>query len=130
MGHALELTIAYLSTRSQFGVKLSTFQALRHQLSQAYVDYENARAQWQAALAAWARGELTARTTALLQLSMARIGRTVAQSVIQLHGGMGMTEELLAARLAKRLIVNAFENSGLAAARAQIGQDATQEAIQ
>jgi alkylation response protein AidB-like acyl-CoA dehydrogenase len=45
-------------------------------------------------------------------ISLAQTGRRVGESAIQLHGGMGMTEELLAARLAKRVIYAGFEHGG------------------
>jgi alkylation response protein AidB-like acyl-CoA dehydrogenase len=114
MGALIEATIEYLNTRKQFGVALSSFQALRHQLAGIYVDYENTRAQVQSAFIRADGGIPSCLTASLLQLSLARIGRKVGEIAIQLHGGMGMTEELPAARLAKRLMLNAFENGGVA----------------
>lgn len=114
MGHLIELTIEYLGARKQFGQTLSSFQGLRHQLASIYVDYENARAQVQAAFAAAGDGLPARAAMSLLHLSLGRTGRRIAETAIQLHGGMGMTEELLAARLAKRLMMSAFENGGYA----------------
>ena len=110
MGRLVELTIEYLSTRKQFGVELSTFQVLRHQVADMYVGYENFRALTQSAIeSAGSRGLPPARLTSLVKLSLARTARRLAETAIQAHGGMGMTEELLAARLARRLLAAEFE---------------------
>lgn len=106
MGAMIEQTIEYLSTRSQFGVALSTFQALRHRTVEMYVAYESARG-----LVKDVTEELSAnpcgngRDAALTKLYLATLGRTVAESAIQLHGGMGMTVEMPAARLAMHTLM-------------------------
>lgn len=98
----IELTIDYLNTRVQFGVALSTFQALRHRTVEMYVAYENisglvSRLIRQADEDSQA---LTARDVVLAKFYAADVARMVSESSIQLHGGMGMTWEMLAARLA------------------------------
>jgi alkylation response protein AidB-like acyl-CoA dehydrogenase len=98
----IELTIDYLNTRVQFGVALSTFQALRHRTVEMYVAYENisglvSRLIRQADEDSLA---LTARDVVLAKFYAADVARMVSESSIQLHGGMGMTWEMLAARLA------------------------------
>lgn len=110
MGRLVELTIEYLSTRKQFGVELSTFQVLRHQVADMYVAYENFRALTQSAIDAIDGDTLpAARLVSLVKLSLGRSGRRLAETAIQAHGGMGMTEELPAARLARRLVAAEFE---------------------
>jgi alkylation response protein AidB-like acyl-CoA dehydrogenase len=106
MGALIEQTIAYLSTRSQFGTTLSTFQALRHRVAEMFVAYANLRA-----LVAPLLGEALPdwRDIAFAKLRLGEAGRFVAQSAIQLHGGMGMTEELPATRLARRILMAEFE---------------------
>ncbi|MES2362044.1 MAG: acyl-CoA dehydrogenase family protein [Pseudomonadota bacterium] len=106
LGAMIEQTIEYLSTRTQFGVALSTFQALRHRVVEMYVAYESARG-----LVKQVTEELSAnpasgqRDAALTKLYLATVGRTVAESAIQLHGGMGMTVEMPAARLAMHTLM-------------------------
>jgi len=108
MGSLLEQTIQYLKTRTQFEVTLSSFQALRHRTVEMYVRYESARGMLQECL----RHSLTdtdqPRRLALLKLCLGEAARFSAQAAIQLHGGMGMSEETLAARLAQRLITNEY----------------------
>lgn len=106
LGAMVEQTIDYLSTRTQFGVQLSTFQALRHRLVEMYVAYESARGLVKdvtEALSADPTGQ--SRDAALTKLYLASVGRTVAESAIQLHGGMGMTTEMPAARLAMHTLM-------------------------
>ncbi|MES1976455.1 MAG: acyl-CoA dehydrogenase family protein [Pseudomonadota bacterium] len=106
LGAMIEQTIEYLSTRTQFGVALSTFQALRHRVVEMYVAYESARG-----LVKDVTEDLSAnpaadqRDAALTKLYLATVGRTVAESAIQMHGGMGMTVEMPAARLAMHALM-------------------------
>lgn len=106
LGAMIEQTIEYLSTRTQFGVALSTFQALRHRVVEMYVAYESARG-----LVKDVTEDLSAnpaadqRDAALTKLYLATVGRTVAESAIQMHGGMGMTVEMPAARLAMHTLM-------------------------
>lgn len=110
MGRLVELTIEYLSTRRQFGVELSTFQVLRHQVVDMYVGYENFRALTQSAIDAIDGDTLPqARLVSLVKLQLGHSGRRLGETAIQLHGGMGMTQELEAARLARRLVAAEFE---------------------
>ncbi|MES2189382.1 MAG: acyl-CoA dehydrogenase [Pseudomonadota bacterium] len=106
LGAMIEQTIEYLSTRTQFGVALSTFQALRHRVVEMYVAYESARG-----LVKDVTEDLSAnsaasqRDAALTKLYLATVGRAVAESAIQMHGGMGMTVEMPAARLAMHALM-------------------------
>ena len=106
IGAMIEQTIDYLGMRQQFGVALATFQALRHKVVEMYVAYENARGmvrQQLVALDGAAAGTLSAdtlRDVALVKFYLSVTGRTAAESAIQLHGGIGMSRELPAARLA------------------------------
>ena len=106
LGAMVEQTIDYLSTRSQFGVQLSTFQALRHHLVEMYVAYESARGLVKDVTEALSEDPTAnPRDAALTKLYLADVGRTVAESAIQLHGGMGMTTEMPAARLAMHTLM-------------------------
>jgi alkylation response protein AidB-like acyl-CoA dehydrogenase len=110
MGAALEQTIRYLSERQQFDVTLSSFQVLRHYLADVYAKYDSIRA----FVSAFTRkvsdaGDIQHRELSLLKLYLSQVGPTLAHTVIQVHGGMGMTEELWATRLNKRLLMTNLE---------------------
>lgn len=112
MGRMLTETIDYLKNRQQFGAVLSSFQVLRHGVADLYVDYESLKAQVQAIVNDTEDDRIDARRCSLLMISIAQLGRRFGERVIQLHGGMGMTEEMLASRLAKRVIFAGFERGG------------------
>ena len=108
LGSLLEHTIHYLKTRTQFDVTLSSFQALRHRTVEMYVRYESARGMLQECLRHGLADPEQTRRLRLLKLCLGDATRFCAQAAIQLHGGMGMSEETLAARLAQRLITNEY----------------------
>ncbi|MBO1073821.1 acyl-CoA dehydrogenase family protein [Roseomonas marmotae] len=119
MGAALEQTIGYLNTRVQFAQPLSAFQALRHRTVDLYVQMETARALVRHLLEQVEAGTpWSGREVSLSKLQIGLIARAFAKEAIHLHGGMGMTEELGAVRLAKRLLLVEFEY-GDSAARAE-----------
>lgn len=108
LGSLLEHTIQYLKTRTQFDVALSSFQALRHRTVEMYVRYESARGMLQECLRHGLTDPEQTQRLRLLKLCLGDAARFCAQAAIQLHGGMGMSEETLAARLAQRLITNEY----------------------
>ncbi len=123
LGSAIERVIAYLSERRQFGAPLSSLQALRHKVAETFVTFETLRAltlrvlrtlaadggAFEAAGADARKAAGGSREVALLKLHVGREARRAAETIIQLHGGMGMTEELPATRLNKRLLMAEFE---------------------
>lgn len=110
LGATIEHCVAYLSTRMQFGVALSTFQVLRHKVVDLYVAYESASVLLARLVGdAVDSGVLRSRDVALCKLYLNDLARRGAETSIQLHGGMGMTTELPAARLAQRLLCAEFE---------------------
>jgi alkylation response protein AidB-like acyl-CoA dehydrogenase len=109
IGALVEQTAEYLNNRVQFGVALSTFQALRHRLADVYIRYESSRGLVEQNLRITDPKLLAnRRDLRLAKLCVGEASRFAAQSTIQLHGGMGVSEEMLAARLAKRLLTNEF----------------------
>ena len=109
-GALLEQTIDYLLNRVQFGVPLASHQALRYRVAEMYVEYENLRGLvLQALRAAGAADGPPWRDIAFAKLRLGEAGRFIAQSAIQCHGGMGMTEGLPAIRLARRILMAEFE---------------------
>jgi len=103
-GAMIEQTIEYLNTREQFGTPLATFQALRRRVVEMYVAYENARGLVRDQVLQHARAP-DGRQVALTRLYVQQVGRTVGESTIQLHGGMGMSQETLAARLSMHALM-------------------------
>jgi len=107
MEQALWTTRDYLRTRRQFGAALADFQALQHRLADMFVELELARASLARGLGALDLADADERR-ALVSASKARIGRAgfhVGAQGIQLHGGMGMTEECVIGHYFRRLKV-------------------------
>lgn len=105
MDRLLEITIDYLKTRRQFGQPLAAFQVLQHRMADMLVAKEMALSMAYVAAAALSEPDVTQRRRMLAsaKLEAARAGRYVAQSAVQLHGGMGMTDELEVGDYFKRL---------------------------
>lgn len=112
LGAMLQRTVTHLQERRQFGVSLASFQALRHRTADLYVRFLGARGLLMHAMAlatdAGTPPDVLGRTLRLAKLSMAETARACAEGAIQMHGGMGMSEEVLATRLAQRLIASEF----------------------
>jgi alkylation response protein AidB-like acyl-CoA dehydrogenase len=104
MASATQATVEYLKTRQQFGQPLSKFQVLQHRLVDMSVSCEEARAVVHAALQALDDNALNAeRAVWTAKVQTARSARFVGAQSIQLHGGMGMTDELAIGHYYKRL---------------------------
>lgn len=111
MNHMLSETIRYLQDRKQFGQTLAEFQVLRHDVARLYVEFETCKNLLMSSLRSLDLAKLDHERLAafdLLGLYIREQAVEFAQSVIQLHGGMGMTRETLAAKMASRLIGLAF----------------------
>ena len=91
----MDLTADYLKTREQYGQPLAGFQALRHRMADMLVETEQARSLLYAALAALASDDGEARPRAIsgAKALIAQAGMFVTGQGIQLHGGIGVTEE-------------------------------------
>lgn len=104
MAMITDITVEYLKTRQQFGQPLSKFQVLQHRLVDMSVSTEEARAIVHAALQALDDGNKEAgRLVAMAKVKTAQAARFVGGQGIQLHGGMGMTDELVVGHYYKRL---------------------------
>ena len=98
------VTVEYLNTRKQFGVPIGTFQALRHRIADCKMQLELARSMSYFASLKLAE-ESAARRRALSQAKV-QLGssmRFVGQQCIQMHGGIGVTDEYIAGHYFKRL---------------------------
>lgn len=102
-----DATLDYLKTRQQFGVPIGKFQVLQHRMADMFIHLEQARSM--ALLAAVKAGsDDPVERRRSVSAAKARIGEAmkfVGQQALQLHGGMGVTNELPAAHLFKRLAV-------------------------
>ena len=104
MDKALAITVDYMNTRKQFGVFISSFQALRHRTADMKMQLELARSMsYYAALKlnapAAERSAAMARAKYQLGVSM----RFVGQQAVQLHGGIGVTDEYIVSHYFKKL---------------------------
>jgi len=91
---ALDMTLAYVKDRKQFGVPVGSFQAVAHRCAQMLLDTESARST--AYFAAWAAGaapDRLAEAADLARASAIEAGREVTAGAIQMHGGIGFTWE-------------------------------------
>jgi alkylation response protein AidB-like acyl-CoA dehydrogenase len=104
MESLLALTVDYLNTRKQFGVLIGSFQALRHRAADMKMQLELARSMsYYATLKLTAPAEVRRRALAQAKVQLGQSMRFVGQQAIQLHGGIGVTDEYAAAHYFKRL---------------------------
>ena len=101
----LDDTVAYAKTRVQFDRPIAANQVLRHRMVDMAIHLEEARAMaWRAALHADAAPGLRRREVSGARLKVARAARFVGENAVQLHGAMGVTEELNVGAYVKRLM--------------------------
>ena len=100
----MELTVEYLNTRKQFGVTLSTFQALRHRVADMKMQQELARSMsYYASLKLNAPAEERQRAMARAKYQLGVAMRFVGQQSVQMHGGIGVTDEYVGSHFFKKL---------------------------
>jgi alkylation response protein AidB-like acyl-CoA dehydrogenase len=133
MGALNAATLEYLKTRQQFGVPIGRFQALQHRMVDMLIHYEQAKSM--ACLAAVKVDAADAmerrRAVSAAKELIGRAGRFIGQQAIQLHGGMGMTDELNVGHYFKRLtaIDTTFGDSDHHLSRFAAAGEATNEAL-
>jgi alkylation response protein AidB-like acyl-CoA dehydrogenase len=104
MDKTMEVTREYLNTRKQFGVTLSTFQALRHRMADMKMQLELARSMsYYASLKLNAPAEERRRALARAKYQLGVSMRFVGQNSVQLHGGIGVTDEYIGSHYFKKL---------------------------
>lgn len=104
MTTAIKQTAVYLKTRKQFGVAIGSFQGLQHRLADMYLHAEQARSMaYLAAARLDAERDERRRAVSAAKVLVGQSARFVAQQAVQLHGGIGMTDELAISHLFKRL---------------------------
>ena len=104
MDRLVATTVEYLNTRKQFGVALSSFQALRHRVADVKMQLELARSMsYYATLKLGEPAGPRRRSLSQAKVQLNQSVRFVGQQCIQLHGGIGVTDEYMASHLFKRL---------------------------
>jgi pimeloyl-CoA dehydrogenase small subunit len=103
--YANEATLEYLKTRRQFGVPIGSFQALQHRMVEMMISYEQARSMAYLACVKIDTADAAERrrVVSAAKIKIADACRHVSQEAVQLHGGMGMTEELKISHTFRRL---------------------------
>ncbi len=95
-----------MNTREQFGQKLAAFQALRHRVANMYVAKEEARALARLAAVDFDTGDAGTRdlSVAAAKAYAGEAGRQVCEEAVQLHGAVGITDEIMVGHYLKKLI--------------------------
>jgi alkylation response protein AidB-like acyl-CoA dehydrogenase len=103
--YANEATLEYLKNRRQFGVPIGSFQVLQHRMVDMLISYEQARSMACLACAKVDTADAAERrrVVSATKIKIADACRHVSQEAVQLHGGMGMTEELKISHTFRRL---------------------------
>jgi len=104
MDQTLAVTLEYMNTRKQFGVAIASFQALRHRAADMKMQLELARSMsYYASLKLNAPAEERRRAMARAKYQLGQSMRFVGQQAVQLHGGIGVTDEYIVSHYFKKL---------------------------
>ena len=104
MDKLVAITVDYMKTRKQFGQPLSNFQALRHRIADVKMQLELARSMsYYASLKLDQPAILRRRALSQAKVQVSQSARYVGQQCVQLHGGIGVTDEYIASHYFKRL---------------------------
>ena len=109
MDKLLAVTVEYMNTRKQFGVPIASFQALRHRIADVKMQLELARSMsYYASLKLGEPAPQRRRALSQAKVQLGQSMRFVGQQCIQLHGGIGVTDEYIASHYFKRLTMLEF----------------------
>jgi alkylation response protein AidB-like acyl-CoA dehydrogenase len=110
MRKVLADTVEYCKQRQQFGQRIGSFQVLQHRMVDMYMELEQAvAAVYLAVLNLDSDPDTRARSVSAAKATVGRAARFIGQNAVQLHGGMGMTEELAIGHYFKRLTAIQYE---------------------
>jgi alkylation response protein AidB-like acyl-CoA dehydrogenase len=100
----VDATVEYSKTRKQFGVPIGKFQALQHRMVDMFTSSEQSASITYMVTLKLGAGEVErARSASAAKVQIGKAGRFIGQSAVQIHGGMGMTDELNVGHYFKRL---------------------------
>jgi alkylation response protein AidB-like acyl-CoA dehydrogenase len=109
MDRLLAITVDYMNTRKQFGVPIASFQALRHRVADCKMQLELARSMsYYATLKLGESAAVRRKAVSQAKVQLGQSMRFVGQQCIQLHGGIGVTDEYIASHYFKRLTMLEF----------------------
>lgn len=114
-----DATIDYVRERKQFGAPIGTFQVIQHRCARLFVLIEQSRSMMLRAV--HTPDETFAQSVLEARAYVADAGLRLAQDATQLHGGMGVTDELLVGRGHRRLLVLSHLFGGAISARQALG---------
>tara|TARA_R110002096_G_scaffold13370_2_gene47414 strand:+ start:2268 stop:3404 length:1137 start_codon:yes stop_codon:yes gene_type:complete len=105
MSHLNDMTLEYIKTREQFGQPIGKFQVLQHRMVDMFIAHEEAKSMAMMAAMRVDEEDEAERKKAMsaAKVQIGKSGRYVGQQAIQLHGGIGMTDEYAAGHYFKRL---------------------------
>ncbi|HKK29126.1 MAG TPA: acyl-CoA dehydrogenase family protein, partial [Alphaproteobacteria bacterium] len=105
MDHLNDMTLEYIKTREQFGQPIGKFQVLQHRMVDMFIAHEEAKSMAMMAAMRVSEADAKERKKAMsaAKVQIGKSGRYVGQQSIQLHGGIGMTDEYAAGHYFKRL---------------------------
>jgi len=110
MRKVLADTVEYAKQRQQFGQPIGSFQALQHRMVDMHIELEQSvSAVYLAVLNLGAEPHTRAKAVSAAKATIGRAARFIGQNAVQLHGGMGMTEELAIGHYFKRLTAVQYE---------------------
>ena len=107
-------TVEYTKTREQFGTSIGKFQVLQHRMVDMFMEYEQCKSLLYMATMKHEEGSADAKKAISgLKYQVGKAGRFIGQQAVQLHGGMGVTDELNVGHYFKRLTTDGtiFGNS-------------------
>ena len=102
-----EMTLEYSKTRVQFGQPIGSYQVVQHRLADMFMTQEQGRSMAMLATMMVDHGDPgeRAHNMAMAKVGVAQAGRYVSQSAVQMHGGIGMTEEYAVGHYFRRCMV-------------------------
>jgi len=118
MATLLDATVDYVKQRRQFGVPIGSFQAVQHRCARLFILLEQSRSMLLKAALTWEDGGRGALHAAKAYVADAAI--KLAEDAVQLHGGMGVTDEALVGRGLRRVLLLSRLFGGAPAARAAL----------
>lgn len=106
MKSACDMTIEYSRQRKQFGVPIGKFQVLQHRMADMFIEYEQSVSMsYLATLKLDEPEKVRQRTVSAAKVRIGQAARHIGQDAIQIHGGMGMTDEMAIGHYFKRLTI-------------------------
>ena len=107
-------TVEYTKTRKQFGQAIGKFQVLQHRMVDMFMEYEQSKSLlYMATIKTAEKADDCKKATSGLKYQVGKAAKFIGQQAVQLHGGMGVTEELNVGHFFKRLttIITIFGNT-------------------